>query len=528
MQIQIVMLVLFFSFFTAAQTSVTVKNKNPFPVKYVSTIDQKIILKTLTLAPVYDNINGIYSEPVQKLLIDLLKNDKTWGYSEFPGLNKKLFIEEFDTHPSDVLEVLSKTGSQGLLTAFITKGPQGLTATLKLFTQDEGLILIEESFHDIYIFEVQKLKEIFTTMYDKIKNKLPYRGYVLSRRGLEVTINLGSENGIEAGQELTLAQIIKLNRHPKLKVMIGAEKEIIAKVKVTQVEPYLSFAQISFEKETGVVDVGAKILPVGHVTYSIPHARSDGVAKFSDNSDNNTEIFFRILTVQGVLTQYKESTDLRSGVSTSVADNSTQGFYLGLQIYQTKNIFVAFDTQLKTFEGANTLAGSTPARLGYTFNSYSGSIGYDYLMEYSEADEEDDGLRPTKLTAALGFTSIRTDISRSTPVALTSTQTDSLNLKLKAEMSLTPENPLIVGGQLDLFLTPQFSESPVSSGESKATVTSLGFFGLYPISNRLRIRGDVNVFNIATSFSGAGTRTDPSSSTLIQTLNEQIGLEYSF
>ena len=39
------------------------------------------------------------------------------------------------------------------------------------------------------------------------------------------------------GQELTLAQIIKVNRHPKLKFLVGVEKEIIAKVVVKKAVP---------------------------------------------------------------------------------------------------------------------------------------------------------------------------------------------------------------------------------------------------------------------------------------------------
>lgn len=257
--------------------AISAKNKKPFPVKYVSETDQKISIKTVTLAPVYDNVNSVYSASIQKLLVDLLQSDKTWGYAEFPDMTKKIFVETFDTKPKEVLDILDKTKTQALMTAMITKGPNGLTARLKFYTQDQGLILLEENFQDLNTFEVAKVREEFVTLYHRLKNKLPYQGSVLSRRGLDVTLNVGEKNGVKVGQEVALAQILKLNRHPKLKTLVGVEKEILGKVQITKVEPYLSFGQIIFEKETGVVEVGAKIIPTDFIAYPKPVINPEGI-----------------------------------------------------------------------------------------------------------------------------------------------------------------------------------------------------------------------------------------------------------
>ena len=539
-----------------SQSTITTKNKSPFPVKYTSLIDQKMLLKIITLAPVYDNINNIYAEPIQKLLVDLLQSDKVWGYSEYPEFNKKIFVEKFDSQPNDVLEILTKTNAQALLTAFITKGPRGLNAKLKLFTQDQGFLLIEESFEDLDIFEISKIREKFITMYHNIKSKLPYRGYVLSRRGLEVTLNLGSINGVQLGQELTLAQILKLNRHPKLKIIVGVEKEIIAKVKITKVESYLSFAQIVFEKETGVVDVGAKILPTTYVSYPMPKTDSQGniigdqpieppndinqqniinqnlatdksLETQAENEKNNLldkHNSTGLITLQGAITQYSEATELTAGASASSSNSFAPGFYFGTQLNLLKNIFIGVNTQINTFGGDNSLAGSTPFQLSFTLNRTSASIGYDYKLIDDENPEDD----PITLTAALAIVKIKTNVSTTTPTALTSTQTDSLALQLKATMPISIDMPLIVGGGFDIYVNPSFTESPVTAGTGKTSITSFDIFGLYPISDYLRLRADFNLMSISTSFSGTGTRTNPAFSTSIQTLSERIGIEYLF
>ena len=102
------LLALSFLFFStighaAETTTASSKNKNPFPVKYISDADQKINLKTICLAPVYDNVNRVYAEPIEKLLIDLLQTDKVWGYTKFQSQSKNNFIETFETKAYNML-----------------------------------------------------------------------------------------------------------------------------------------------------------------------------------------------------------------------------------------------------------------------------------------------------------------------------------------------------------------------------------------------------------------------------------------
>ena len=523
--------------------STSSKNKSPFPVKYTSLADQNILLKTITLAPVYDNMNGIYSAPIQKLLVELLQNDKAWGYAEIEGISKNYFVENYDTNPNDVLETLAKTRAQGLLTAFITKGPRGISAKLKLFTHDQGLLLNEEVVEDLNAFEVSRVRESFVTMFHNLKNKLPYRGYVLSRRGLEVTISLGAINGVKPGQELTLAQIIKLNRHPKLKTLVGVEKEIIAKVEVTKVDTYLSFGRITFEKETGVVDVGAKVLPAEFLSYPSPKLNAEGgvigdvpsqikerpytdvIVKDVNVQEEKKEVLDRenstgVIRAQGVIMQYSETNNLVNGLSPCSRQGFAPGVLLGLQYNLRDNWFFDFNTQLSSFSADNGLAGSTPASLSYTFMRYTAALGYNYKY-----DDDPEGI---SFAASLGIDSYKSTVSDSAPVALTSTDTNSFSLHLQALMPLGPDYPYSIGARFNLALNPAQSESPVNSGSAKATITSLGFFGLYPLNEKLRVRVDLDLTNINARYSGAATRSNPAGSSSIEMMSEMFGVEYLF
>lgn len=540
----------------------TVKNKSPFPVKYRSIADEKILLKTLTLAPVYDNTNGIYANPIQKLLVDLLQTDKSWGYAEIIGHDENKFIESYDINPNDVLDVLNKTEAQGLLTAFITKGPRGINVKLKLFTHDEGFILSEESLEDLNTFEISKLREQVAQMYQNLKNKLPYRGYVLSRRGLDVTVSIGKVNGIKVGQELTLAQIIKLNRHPKLKILVGVEKEIIAKVVVTKADDYLSFGKITFEKETGVVDVGTKVLPTEFVAYPRPILNKEGTVVgdatvgSKDNSieplpkdkdyiaknapvvydeeqestateEYRTELFDRhnslgLVTAQGSIAQFKETNNLQSGTNPSASQGFAPGIFVGAQIYVIKNTFVEANWQSHNFSVTNSLTGSLPFSLSYNYTKTSFALGYDYMFE---EEENADGIQ---FTGTLGFTNFSTDVDNSSPPAFTSTQTSALNLSARASMNVSEQMPLKIGGRFDLYLSPRFSENPVNSGSASVNLTSFGFFGIYKLNDKYNLRGDLTLTNINSRFSGTGTRPNPAGSGSQSIMTQQFGIEYLF
>lgn len=551
------LLFVFFGLNSYSQTQiVNTKNKNPFPVKYTSEIDSKIILKTITLAPVYDNANGIYSVPIQKLLIDLLQSDKVLGYSAFPTTNKKIFVESFDTKPTEVLDLLKKTESQGLMTALITKGPRGMNARLKLYTQDQGIVLLEDSFSDLKTFELSRLREEFVTLYHNIKNKLPYRGIIQSRRGLEVTLNLGTLNGVEVGQELAVAQILKLNRHPKLKTLVGIEKELIGRVKVTKVEPYLSFAQIIFEKETGVVDVGAKVLPNDFISYPIPILNSVGevvgdekfsmtklskkqLADLSRKDDsvktiealdlpekNQNETLVEIkheplsessntstgisLYALGGISQYAESTSFSGGTSADSKQSAALTLLMGGELSFFETYSANINYQMQSFKSDNSLT--------YSLTKYSLMFGYTYYLD----DETKAG---SKFIGSLGYSVFKTDVSETSPTIFTSTQTNGLSLKLEG---LVPISTFELGAYYQFMLSPQYLETPVNSGDASPIINTIGLVASYKVSENLTYRAEIILDSLQSNFNGAGSRSIPATSNSIKNTSEVFGVQYTF
>lgn len=512
---------------TFAQNSL--KNSSPYPIKYRSEVDEKFNIKTLTLAPVYDNVGGIYAKPVENLLTDFLKNDKNWGYSEFMSSSKKIMTEEYDSDPNEVLKALQQTKSQGLLTAIITKGTQGINAKLRLYTAHQGLLLIEEEYQDSETFEVAKVTALYKQLFLNLKNRLPYKGLILSRKASEVTVSLGSVNGLQVGQELTLAQIIKINRHPKLHFMVGSEKEIIGKVQITKVEPYLSFARIVFEKEVGVLEAGVKVLPADFIYYSDPTTSDLPLAHEVENSadlQNETEAYWNfpyptVARAQVLFSQYSESNKLNSGQNLNAQSPLAPGVHLGLRYNIDTDFYTDLNAQINLFSMNNPLSGSSPSSINAFYSHYSIGLGYNLAS--------DQIMRGLKSSAEVLFNMYNTSLSNTSATALTSTSISALSLKFNASIPIDPEYYFNEAGFVfDLNFNTSLKESPVDSGSNSASLTSLGFFGIIPDSKDFRYRIDLTFTTQSSSFSGNGTRTNDASSGSRTIISEKVGIEYLF
>ncbi len=215
-----------------------------------------------------------------------------------------------------------------------------------------------------------------------------------------------------------------------------------------------------------------------------------------------------------------DTNNLVNGLSPSAQQSFAPGILLGLQYNLRDNWFFDFNTQLSSFSADNGLAGSSPNSLGYSFMRYTAAVGYNYKY-----DDDPEGI---SFAASIGIDSYKSSVSTSAPTAITSTDTNALSLHLQALMPLGPDYPYSIGARFNFALNPSQSESPVNSGSAKPTITSLGFFGLYPLNEKLRIRVDLDLTNINTRYSGGGTRTPAAGSSSIEMMSEQFGVEYLF
>lgn len=516
-----VVFVLFYSLQTRAQSSSS----------FVSAADQDLTVKTVTAVPFSDNIKGIYAQPLYKKFQELVANDKWWSYEPLPD-NTQVPLD-LSENSAIVKSLLNTTKAQGLFTFRITKGPKGLNGRLTFFVGNSGLPLLQEELTDYPGFEIADLEKQLQALYERIKARLPYRGMILSRRGQEVTINLGFKSGVKNNDEISVIQFLKVNRHPKLKFMISTEKEILGKIKIFKTDEYLSFAYVTYEREAGTVQPAMKLLPLDFVQYNEPvtangkiipglENRKDRELSYGDNPKEwlpqQAPQYGRIALLAGI-GSYSISTNLQSG-SIDTSTPLAPEIAIKGELWLSSEWNVLFNIRQSVFSTSNPLAGSTPGTLNMSLSSYGVLGAYNFLMS-------EDFFGP-KLQLSAGYATYNSHSDQSTPIAFTNMNYGGLVFGLLGQFPLSQEIPMDLGAQFNLFLNPSLSESAASGNSSKSSINQFGFFGIYHLKSRFKIRGEINFEYYSTDFSGPGAGTHTSSNTTQKMTSFMGGIEYLF
>lgn len=514
---------LFFGLSAYAQTT-NLKSKTPFPTKYTSVADQALVIKAVTVAPVYDNSNNIYKKSVEEHLKAIIKEDYLWALSEFNSPKKDLRVDEFDEDPQLTLQVLEKSQADAVLTCFLIKGPQGLSIQMNLFTRDGGKLLLREEFQDSKLFEIAKINDVITKMYTTLKSRLPYSGYITSRSGNAVTINIGNKAGVKSGDVLTIAQILKVNRHPKLKFMTSVEKEIIGRVSLTQVESDSSFGEISFEKENGVIERGSKVLPLDVVKY--PPTGNPPLAEVIPGENNPVEWLpaptpqYGKISIMGGVTNFSDNAVLVNGTSLESEKSLALTFGLNTELWITPEYFAELELQQSSFKVDNSLAGSSPGSLNYTLNKMDLSFGYKYLI--------DGHFWGPQVFASLGYYTHSVNVSDSNPTAFSSFDLTGTDLTVGGMFPVTLKNDVAIGAQAKFLFFDKYTEKPVGSGGASSSFNQFDVLGTYQYTTNINIKGVLSFSNVQATFSGNGAKNPPSRSLDEKVSTYLLGIEYLF
>ena len=501
-------------------------SKNPYPHIYQNQIDNELSFKTITLAPAYDNVNGIYKSVADKKIKDLIADDHFWSESEFQQADsrseKKIRFDWFEDQPEYTRNTILNSKADALITTVITKSNTGLSVTLNLFTKS-GLLLLTVNQKDEKAFEISKLNEIIEKLYLNLKQKLPYSGFVASRKGNTVTVNLGKNSGLKINDKLSVAQIISIKRHPKLQFMTGIEKEIIGQIIISKVDSELSFGQISFEKESGVIQKNSKILPAGFTKYELqgldqPILTNDQQAK-EWLPEANAQ-YGKVSAAVGI-TDYKISAiDRAGGNSYALSQNFSPTLKFGLELWITSEWFAGLEMKQSFFKATNGLSGSQPDTLSFTLSKYDFIYGYKYAMT-------GDYYGP-QVNIGFGYLSHKTQVTDSSPVALTSTESKGWLLQLGGYFPISDDNKTGLGAKTKFILFSQLTESPVNSGNASPSMTSLNLYLTHQISQNVQIKPEIDYGSINTNFSGTGTNLNSLRSSEEKIMSYLLGIEYLF
>jgi hypothetical protein len=161
---------------------------------YVSRTDEELTIRRVAVLPVMDNVDGIYSRPIEAQLINLVKGSHRWDYVESNIASGLPTVGEMEESPDQVVKSVRAIDADAVFAAAASRGPTGISIRLNLFLKKDGKLIAQELLNNHPRFEIPQLKEQMNTLYGKLVAKLPYDGLVLSRQGQRVTINLGKSD----------------------------------------------------------------------------------------------------------------------------------------------------------------------------------------------------------------------------------------------------------------------------------------------------------------------------------------------
>lgn len=503
------------------------------PSEYKSPADELITVQKISVLPVADNLDGIYSRPVEEAITEVIDNNHRWQLMPLNAVGPIYSPEELESDPIQVKRISGATDTDALIATKVTKGPSGISINMSMFLKRDGKLLFQQKQSQITAFEVRTIKSVATEMLSILLQRMPYSGIILSRQGPRVTVNLGTNDGVKVNQTVNVAQIIELERHPKFHFLVSTKKQTLGKVKLLKVDKTLSFGAITTEIEENAIQPGAKVIGFKPVQYAEAesgllgkqntkglHTRPDHKMSFGEKAiawlPKRTPTFGRVGVHIGAGTftgKLSQATPLEAESSiypTLVFDG---------EIWVTPKWSVHANVKQGIMSVDNP-ASSGPSNLSMSLSTYDFSIGYNFRLS-SE-------VWGPQVIFEVGSTNYKLYVD-DVPTGLTTLSYSGIKLGLSGSAPITPDRQWSVGADFYWVINPKLTETPGSSGNSSSNSVSL--FGINvgkKLGVNLQAIGRFNLEMYSTNFSGSGTRSTSATSASQRHASLTAGLNYFF
>lgn len=503
-----------------------------------SDADELLTIRTATVLPISDNLQGIYARPLETHLIELIKQGHRFDFRAAEMVGPILSPDELQNDKEKRDQLAASLQADAFFVGKVTKGPRGISLLLEMYLTKDRKLFARAEARDLKRFELGPLKEQMADLYRQLIEKIPYRGRVLSRQGNRVTVNLGAKDGVSPDRFVDVIQVSKILRHPKFDFIVNAEKEIIGKIKILKVDDTLSFGMIVSEKERGAIQKNSKVGALDFVSYEDPQglsAESGLTGPTSINKDNliafgeNAKAWkpkpqpsFGQVSARLGIGQLQENMQLKTTGSLSATDSFYPSLILQGEIWLTPNYTVHAGLRQGIIAISNPLSGSTPDKLSQSLTETEILFGYNFRISPS--------VWGPRVEVLAGYSLYQLYVDDSNPQAFTTMRYSGVKLGIDGSFPVDDAGQWSLGAKLFLFVSPSLSESPTSSSDGQASnINQFAIYGFKKVSDNLKVIGQIDFELYSTNFSGnGGTRTDPATSASQRHTTFSAGVGYLF
>lgn len=482
-------------------------------VIFKSKDDEAITLKLLSVLPMVDNVQGIYSRPLENLLIEKIKGSHRFDFAEFNISGPLVTPEDLAESPQKVKELTKSIGTNGLVAGRILRGPKGIRLKLYLFLSATGELFLQEESDNFEKSDLKSLQVEFDKLFDQLIEKIPYAGLVLSRKDLRVTINLGSKDGVTVNQMINVIQIVQMKKHPKYNFLISTEKEIIGRIRVLKVDDTLSFGQIVSERGRGAIQVNSKLENQTFVTYNERNVlgqdgdignlktRDDSKVSFGESPGEwvpKKPPTFGMVGGRMGFGGYLGNFSLKTPSEELQASTSFYpAVYLEGELWLTPTWTMYFGLRQGIIPTDNPKSGTGVSELSQSLSSYDLLFSYTFRLGPSAFD--------SRVDLSAGYSTYRLYVDDTEDGSgnhgLTTFNYSGLKFGVTGKFPISQDEDWSLGAKAYFFVNPTMNESPISSGSNKNSINQFGLFADKRITSHLLLRGVLDFELYSSSFS---------------------------
>jgi len=458
--------------------------------QYLSPLDQDLTIEKVTYLPGKDNVKGIYSKVVDKVVENYIKDNHHWEF--VPPFTRESSIEPESLvgHPDLVLSFSKNTGADAILTSEVRKNPSGLELLVFMFSSRSGKLISEERVQKISD-DTQAVEKATQGLVGKINRNLPYDGMILSRIDNRVTVNFGTKDGINVGEVFPVFKIISGVRHPKRDFLISTKKAILGQIRIVKADSYLSFADITSEVDFGSIQKAAKVSGKNRSepektqwtdTYTPPEIliseNDQPIGAGSKEWVPAQPATFGRLGVRLGLGHFNNNLKLSSGRNQTIKAPLYPKIELEGEMWISSKWFINGHISQGIAFSKNT-TGNEPSTLNSTLSLYRITGGYNFLL-----GQDFFGPRVSIETGISFYNFFMDQASRASLSSITYT---SLPIGISAYTPIGANREWGVGGIVYFHLFPSLRTKPYE-GEGRNSINQIVIYGVKKWSEILNIR----------------------------------------
>lgn len=482
--------------------------------------EQSLRLKKVLLFPSVDDVSGVLAPKLDEKIAELLSKNIRFDLVRDPQVIKALNPDENGYAKAalnkEVHREAAKTTGADTTVLLRTKNIGNDTEMTLEFRDAGGEILFSDSGTIPTFSNLETRWGLVEKLFRGILAKLPFEGTVTGRTAGTLTVDLGLGD-VREGEEIEVARIVSVQRHPLLKTVIGTDYVRVGRARISNVDKVMSFAEVTEEYSGERIAPGNKILkskPMVRRGEAVEEApvvagprRNRPEPKRAEEKPEEEDPFKDRLKGEfdrtkarygqaGVNLQFGSLSHAQtySGGSSEFSGSGIGGDISG-ELWVTKSWILAMGYG---FHGAS-LSGTTGTLGSSSWNRFEGFAGYRFFPE--------DMAEGLSITGSAGYQSMTFDYPASSALTVGGKKYTGIALRLDGDMVFAEKQKLGAGFTLQPFSS--VAETGFSLGTAKGgTVIGLHIDYNYRFADSLWARFGFQFDSASNTYENSSTATD--------------------